>query len=125
MKETFGIFIAAALTLVSLFLWGRVFLQVLLHPIYAFERLVLPVLVIMLIVWLATYARGRSGRQAKREAQIIESVQRKSASEQLEVSLNENGQWSDVAVKAARNSFKNRSLSAQVDAVAEVRANRG
>jgi hypothetical protein len=117
MKQALGIIAALGFSLYIMFLWGRLFVDVLLHPIRAFEFFILPFAAVLSLVWLIS----RSKRSPTLKAEVAKSVRKKSPAEQLEISINEKGEWSDVAVDTARESFKAKSLSAQVDAVAELR----
>jgi len=117
MKQALGILVAIGISLYVVFLWGRLFVDVLLHPIRAFQFVGFPLLVVVALTWLMT-RRSRS-----LDAEVKSSIQNRGANDQLEIAVNEAGQWSQSAVDAARDGFRSKPISAQVEAVAELRTN--
>jgi len=121
MKQTLGILLAFVMSLVVCFLWGRVFLLALLHPIRAFERLALPLIAFMLIVGLiGSLGRGRS-RKTGFNARLAHAIQSKSTKELLEITIEGPDKWTEEALTAARSALRDRSTASMVEGIAELK----
>lgn len=96
-----------SLGLFAVFMWGRLFVIMLLHPINTFYRIVVPSLVLSAILVLV--ARFAKRRRHTPSDQIARNMREKATDELVEILLRyDRGQWSDAAFDAARKTLGDR-----------------
>lgn len=132
---TLGIAFALIGTLLVVFFDLRLIITAVLHPLRIIEWLILPLMGIVLVAWLIAQVRGprssdgsridrKAYAQKKLAAQVLESMQKKSTAELLEIQmLNDRSKWTDVAFDAASQVLKQRrnDLPGMVEACSELK----
>ncbi len=126
-KRYMSVFILLAVAALLLFLWGRLALNIILHPLRAIEVIVLPSLFLSVLIvigaWLLRGSKEDGHRPENTVQQLGRSMQQKTTEQLLDIVFGDRSKWTTVALQEAERALKPRLLTPHgIDALSQYKA---